>query len=152
MAAVSAILSACQGRYEWGTRDCLTTAQAVIGGLLGADAVPDVSEFHSVSMARATALMRRRYGGYFEAHMAVLSTVPGLEIMRTERSGVLRPGDMVWLEGEISAGGERFELDAYGGMMGFVDETCAVLVFCSHGLAPAEGAFSRVMVARCRSA
>lgn len=148
MGTVSDILSAQQGPYQWGTRDCLTTAQALIEGQLGPGRGPDYSDWHAMSEGRAIVVAAKRYGSYGAAHVAVFGALDGMDMLPGEAP--LEPGDIVWLTGEVDAAGEQWDLERVGGVLGFVGESHEVFVFARPGLTPAAGAFCVERIFRCR--
>lgn len=148
MSRISDILSAQQGRYEWRKRDCLATAHALIEGLLGKGRGPDYSEWHGLSEGRAIVTAINRYGSYGAGHVAVFGALDGMEVLEGDMP--LEPGDIVWLAGEVEAGGEHWDLERAGGVLGFVGDSHEIFVFARPGLTPARGDYQVERIFRCR--
>ncbi len=148
MGAVSDILSGQQGPYRWGARDCLTTARALVDGLLGRDSGLDYSEWHALPEARAMAAATRRFGSLGEGHATVFGALDGVDVLDGETPSM--PGDIVWLEGTVSVNRESWDTAARGSLIGFVGDSRQIFHWTPVGLLPAGGDYRIERVFRCR--
>ena len=94
MATVTEAISRCQGFYEWGTRDCLKTVEAVCEATFRP--VPDYAEWHAVSELKAIAKAIDRYGSLRDAHLAIFQDA-GLRIFPRTNGMLFHPGDILIL-------------------------------------------------------
>ena len=145
---VSEILGSQQGPYEWCTRDCLTTAHALVEGLLGAGRGPDYSAWHCMSEPRAIAKVRRLYGGVGGAHFRGFASFDDVDVLSGDTP--LKPGDIVQLSGLVEVAGSLWDTAAKGDLIGFVGDSHEIFHWAAHGLVPAGGAFEIAGVFRCR--
>ena len=143
MAPVSAILSAEQGPYEWGRRDCLTTARALIAGLCGE--CVDLTAWHGLTEARAMACAVREHGSIAAARATTIASLERVWVAAPP----LEPGDIVELEGWVEVGAGRRE-SCGGELMGFVGDECAIWHWTPTGLLPVSNAVGVARVYRCR--
>ena len=151
MSAVSETLSAHNGPYEWGVRDCVTTANALTDALLGRDSRIDTAPWHTMGHDRAVAKALHRHATLGAAYEAGFCASGALRSLRANGTPLV-PGDIVVLAGEVTAGGVRWDVERLGGVLGFVGDSHEVYVFARAGLAPAQGAFLIERLFRCRPA
>ena len=149
MIGVVGALSAQQGRYQWGVRDCLTTARAVVEAQSGR--VIDYSYWHRMSEADAWRQARRRWGSIRLAHAAVF-TVAGLDELprRRWREDNFRAGDLVVLGGTVRMGHEKRDASRGHDSLGFVTPACEVWHWRSSGLAAITSELVIHGIWRCR--
>ena len=130
MASVSDTLTAEQGAYKWGVRDCLTTARA-----LAESASQEAGERYRTGLARyhdmpeADAWMAAlRAGGPAALHCQGLGDA-AIEVYETQ------PGDLVFFHSAVTTRNGCW-LDAGAGreLLGFVDESYEILHWTPHGL------------------
>ena len=142
MAAVSTILSGENGPYEWGQRDCLTTARALIFALSGERV--ELTAWHGLTEARAMAAARRRHGSIAAARASAIASLERVWVA----AAPLEPGDIVELDGAVEVGGGRRESNR--DLMGFVGDECAIWHWTPTGLLPVSNAVRVARVYRCR--
>ena len=156
MKTVSEILSAQQGPYKWGQRDCLTTAKAIMAEYLGPESVPEeYDRWQAVSEAEALAKAKLEFGGVASAHEKFLSGVQGIEIITLREGEVLtgthrQPGDIVGLIGKIEVYSGNWNTEEKGDIIGFVGDCHNIFVWSTIGLLEASGDFSISVIFRCR--
>ena len=155
MSAVSDILSAQQGAYEWRTRDCLTTTRALIEGLAGRRHAHrygrEIGTWHRLPEARAIASIREEFGGVGSAHAAGFGRHPawfGVDVLPGDTPR--QPGDIVQLAGAVIVMGNNWDTDKLGDLIGFVTNSCEIWHWAASGLAPASGDYRIERVFRCR--
>ena len=147
MASVTEIIDSEAGPYEWGVRDCLTTASALVEGL-GGGAQIDYSLWRGMSEEKALAKAKKKFGGVAEALAVEFASWKNIEILGGDHR--LLPGDIVQLHGTAMGWGETFDTAKTGDLIGFVDESFTILHWYSQGLRPVDGYQNIVRVFRCR--
>ena len=120
-----------QGRYEWGVRDCLTTAARIVEARTGRP--PAIKSWRSAREATAIRRALRAHGSTAAAHTAVLG---GLGFRRMGRGADLEPGDILTLEPPVMfMEGPAWPLNDCH-LLGFVAETYEVYTWTTRGLRP----------------
>ena len=150
MSSANAVLSAEQGAYQWGTRDCLTTLNAMIEYQLGEGRGIDMHVWHGMSEPRAMAKAKKAYGSLADAHIAILQKLPGIKVL-DGKAHEAQPGDIVQLEGRLATEGSGWDTQA-GAILGFVADTHEIFHWTPARLAPlGQDSDCRVAVIfRCR--
>ena len=132
MASITDVISANQGEYLWGVRDCLITAQNVLNSQN--KRFPDYSDWHALPEQRAIVKARQQYGSVSEAH-SNLFRKEGLHIIAGDN---IRPGDIVIMIGDIRCERLNLHWNTHDKceLLGFVTETYEVWTWFLHGLMP----------------
>ena len=146
--SVNALLSQCQGKYEWGKRDCLTVAAALIEHFLGAGAAPEYETFHSIPEKDAYKLALDTWGSSREAHRALFSAQRGVSVLSGGETAV-RPGDIVIMGGIIDVHGTKWDTLKKGVLLGYVTDEYEIMHWYSYGLRRTTGEFEILEVVRC---
>ena len=142
MSLITDILNAEQGRYSWGSRDCLTTARALIEARTGER--PRIGAWHKLTEGRAVARAIKRYGSLAAAHRRFLpKTVEALSA-----DTPLQPGDIVALSRLTEIGRVSFRSDERLDYLGFVADSGEIYTWSPRGLLPCAGEIAAVY--RCR--
>ena len=147
--SVNQLLSGIQGRYEWGKRDCLTTAVALIEYFLGEGRAPDIAIFHAMTEPQAYKLAVRRYGSYRKGLKRVLSGQRGVSILSGGENAVT-PGDIVIMGGIIDVAGTKWDTSKKGVLLGYVTDEYEIMHWYPYGLRRTTGEFEILEVIRCR--
>ena len=150
MISVNQVLSSCQGSYEWGKRDCLTVAAALIEFFLGEGAAPDYGIFHSVPEKDAYRFALKAWGSSREAHRALFSARRGVSVLSGGENAT-RPGDIVIMGGIIDVHGAKWDTEKKGVLLGYVTDEYDVMHWYSYGLRRTTGEYKILEVVRCRS-
>ena len=147
--SINDVLSACQGPYEWGKRDCLTVAAALMEFFLGKDQVSRYLAFHALPEKDAYTLALRAYGSSHEAHRAIFSGRDGVSILPGGETALL-PGDIVIMGGIIDAHGAKWDTARKGVLLGYVTDEYDVMHWYPYGLRRTTGEYEVLEVIRCR--
>ncbi len=153
--SASAILSTEQGPYEWGIRDCLTTARAIIDGVGGRRYASRygraIGRWHRMSETRAMARIRKEFGGVGSAHAEGFGARPrwyGVDVLPGDTPR--EPGDIVQLGGHVSVMGQAWDTATRGDLIGFVVDGCEVWHWSLTGLAMVDDGYEIRRLFRCR--
>ena len=134
---VTEALTAEQGRYEWGVRDCLTTAVAVLHAL--GRSAPDYQEWRDCgSELRATCRALIRHGNIAQAHRAVFESA-GLRWHTPDFVHGPDVGDVLVVIGSVrDKTGTVYEIEYPMAHLAFVSESYEAWSWRGHALAPVE--------------
>ena len=144
---IAAVLSGQQGAYQWGVRDCLTTAAAAVRGALARE--PNYAPWHALPEREALRRAIQQFGSLAAGHVSVLGAVPGVAVL-SPAAGAPQPGDLVCLEGEIVAPGVApWRTGSTRHLLGFVAPSCAIWTWTAAGIRPAGGDYEVTEVFRC---
>lgn len=135
MSKISETISLFQGSYEWGRRDCLVVATALIEMSLGPNTAPDCSAWHRMPEAKAFVEAKRKHGGVGQAYAAALAKVPGIKRYTISEASI-EPGDIVQLGGVVKVMGGEFDTEKRGHVIAVVDDSYDLLYFTPMGLRP----------------
>ena len=124
--SASAVLSAQQGRYEWGVRDCLATALALVDALAPNEAASETAaEYHALTEAEAWKRVVSE-GGPLTVYESVL---------QAPRVDVFEPGDLVFVRSRIdTALGASRPAGAGKELVAFCDDSFALWHWTEAGL------------------
>ena len=128
------ILSALQGRYEWGKRDCVLTAIRLMTDLCPFPFPPDIGEYwHGRSYDVAMHAALRDYGSLRNAYTSFMNPLPHLERIdpycHQEKPGA------IWIVEGGNVGGKYALPDGYQ-CIAFFDNSLTCLAWAPTGLAP----------------
>ena len=146
--SVNEVLSLCQGPYEWGKRDCLTVATALIEFFLGEGAAPPYGIFHSVPEKDAYKLALKVWGSSREAHREIFSARRGVSVLSGGETAV-RPGDIVIMGGLIDVHGAKWDTERKGVLLGYVTDEYDIMHWYSYGLRRTTGEYEILEIVRC---
>ena len=151
MASVTEILDSEAGPYEWGERDCLTTAGALVAGLSGEKFRPDYSKWHALPELEAMAKAKREFGSVAEAHASGFINYDNIVIIDASNDqSLIKPGDIIQLRGTVMGWGGTFNTAKTGDLLGFIDASYTILHWYSLGLRPVDGYQNIVKIFRCQ--
>ena len=143
MASISRVISDCQGLYEWGKRDCLLTASAVIRAQ--GQRPPDYKSWHAMDESQAILLAIQQYDSMIKAHSEVFLN-SGLKMTHSPK----QPGDICLLEGVLKNNQLGIFMDVKAvTRLGFVTESYEVWTWFKPGLYPLHE-YTLKGIARCQ--
>ena len=132
MSRFTDIISDQQGRYQWGVRDCLTTASAFVEESSGKPL--NLNAWRLQTEARAVAKAKRIYAGAVETgHRNVLKQY-GYRPLGSETP--IRPGDILSLAAPVEFPEGIAHVDHGVATLGFVADTYEIYTWSQHGLRP----------------
>lgn len=146
--SVNEALSRCQGPYEWGKRDCMTVAKALVEFRLGRGSYVNYADVHTEDEKRRYVRAVREHGTFRLALLDHFWEIAGVEVLPGDTP--ILPGDMVILGGTIDVEVGAWDTEKRGALLGYVTDEYEILHWYPYGLRRAAGNYKITEVVRCR--